>query len=129
MDDGVLHAEVRAPTGGWVAVGLNDRAELAGSLLVMAAVRDGELVVEEHIAQPPDHPRRQDLGGTPGLVSSEGHESEGATTVRFSLKLDTGDSVAPKLRAGDRIGLTLAWSRDDDFGHHSARRELVPVEL
>jgi hypothetical protein len=79
----LLHAEMSAPTTGWVCVGLSDSPGLWGSLLVMGAVRDGQAHVEEHVARPPAHPRRIDLEGRPGLLAFEGEEREGRTTVRW----------------------------------------------
>jgi hypothetical protein len=127
--DGVLHAEVTAPTHGWVAVGVNTRPTLDGSVLVMAAVRQGVLVVEEHVAQPPNHPSRRSRGGVDGLLpGSVGAETTApTTTVRFALRLDTGDSFSLRPAPDAPLHITLAWSRDDDFGHHSAMRELVAV--
>jgi hypothetical protein len=120
----LLHAEMSAPTTGWVCVGLSAKPGLSGSLLVMGAVRNGQVLVEEHVARPPAHPRRLDLEGRPGLVAFEGEEREGHTTVRFTLRLADDDVV--KLPR-DQAWLTLAHSHEDDFAHHSAQRTEVSV--
>jgi hypothetical protein len=124
-----LFLTMRAPTTGWVAVGLNDRAELSGSLLVIGAVQGGVLRVEEHIAQPPYHPTRQSLGGASALLLAKGEEGDGETRISVSLDLSRRDQVAPNLRAGDEVFLTLAFSLADDFLHHSVMRTAVQVKL
>lgn len=122
VDDEVLHGQVQAPGPGWVAVGFNDQEVLAGSRLVMLAVRDGQVVGEEHRAEPPDHPVR-------GVIPEEnlvGRVDERGLLVTFEIPLASPDLT---LASGQEVYLTLAWSRDPDFGHHSARREARWVTL
>jgi hypothetical protein len=126
--DGVIHGVLKGPGQGWVCVGFNIRGELAGSLLVLAALTPDGLRVEEHIAQPPKHPERSSLGGKPGLEMASGSQDETGTTLEFRLKL-VDDGLAPSLVPGEEVHLTLAWSREDDFDHHSAEREMVKVIL
>lgn len=118
----LLTATVRAPTTGWVALGLHTRPGLDGCLLLMGAVVDGELRLEEHVAQPPRHPPRVSLGGRAGLRGGEGVEDAQSTTITFRVDLSVHDAVAPTLTPGQPAWLTLAWSHEDDFNHHSARR-------
>ncbi|MCB9676349.1 MAG: hypothetical protein H6737_14595 [Alphaproteobacteria bacterium] len=123
VEDGVLTGEASAATAGWVCVGFGARPGLAGSVLVMGAHGPQGSVVEEHVAQPPRHPRRVDLGEPPGLLEGRAEERDGRTTVRFRWALD------PALRVGEPVYLTLAWSHEDDFDHHSARRVEVEAVL
>ncbi|MEZ4317466.1 MAG: DOMON domain-containing protein [Myxococcota bacterium] len=129
VEEGVLTGRASARAEGWVCVGFNARPQLAGSVLVLGAARpDGTSAVVEHIARPPRHPDRGELG-TPGLLEATATEVDGTTTVVFRLRLDTGDGLAEGLEVGAFAHLTLAWSRSDDFDHHSAERVLVPVVL
>ncbi len=57
-----------------------------------------------------------------------GEERDGRTTSRFALPLESG-GFGPTLRPGERVHVVLAYSRDDDFGHHSARRTAVNLDL
>lgn len=119
-----VRAEMSAPTRGWVCAGISGVPGLDRSLLVMGAVIDGTARAEEHVAMPPRHPRRADLGGRIGLLAFDGEEDDGRTTIRFTLRLvDDGLVVLP----GQTAYLTLAWSHEDDFQHHSARRTEVAV--
>ncbi|MFN0251101.1 MAG: hypothetical protein ACKV2T_29770 [Kofleriaceae bacterium] len=131
-EDEQLHLLVRAPTTGWVAVGLNDRAELDGSLLIMCAVVSGAATptvrCEEHIARPPDHPSRRSLGGRDQVHTVRGAERDGATEIAVTMSV-VPDTVAPPLRRGQRVHMTLAWSAEKDFNHHSRMRTMVEVVL
>lgn len=130
VDDGILIGELSAPTDGWVGVGFNARPQLGGSVLILGSARpDGPFSVVEHVAQPPEHPDRAALGGTAGLLESTAEEVGGRTIVRFRWRVQTGDSFTEGLVAGQPVHLTLAWSHEDDFGHHSARRTLVSTRL
>jgi hypothetical protein len=124
-----LFVTMKAPTTGWVAVGFNTQSTLDGSLLILGAVEAGMVRVEEHIAQPPKHPNRIHLGGSLALRRFEAKEQDGETQVSFVLDLLTRDHVAPLLSLGALVYLTLAFSQDDDFQHHSIMRTSVQITL
>ena len=111
-----LLLELEAPTTGWVAVGVNDTADLANSRLVMASIRGCHPVAEEHVARPPHHPHVADL------EVLDHSAADGWTRITVALPREPSRPDAPVLAPGDRIWLTLAWSRSDDFDHHSAMR-------
>ena len=123
--DGVVHGVARSTGPGWIAIGFNDRPMLAGSVLLMAA--EGR-ATEEHVAHPPNHPERR-LEGVPGLLSSSVQREQGTLVFRFSWRIDTGDGLLPALEPQHPVHLTLAWSRERDFGQHSAERTLVSTVL
>jgi hypothetical protein len=124
----VMHAKMSARTLGWVAVGFNRRKELKGTRLVMGNVREGKVMVEEHIADPPQHGPKTAIGGRSGVLAQSGAELDGVTSIEFTLTLDTGDEFVP-LEQGEVYFTTLAWSHEDDLYHHSAMRTAVDVKL
>ena len=126
--DGVVHGTLTGPRAGWVAVGFNDRPELAGSVLLMAASTDQGTHVEEHVARPPRHPPRAEDGGVPGLIRAKLSVEGDRTLFRFQWSTATGDGWLSGLKAGAPLYITLAWSREADFQHHSAERTLVVGE-
>jgi hypothetical protein len=124
----VMHGKMSARTLGWVTVGFNQRSELKGTRLIMGYVQDGKVVVEEHIADPPNHGPKSAVGGRNAVVSQSGTEQNGVTTIEFTLTLDTGDDLVP-LEQGQVYFTTLAWSHEDDLYHHSAMRTAIDVKL
>ncbi len=90
---------------------------------------DGEAVIEEHIADPPDHRPKTELGGHFAVHDVTGTERDGRTQLEFYLELDSKDPVDVVLVPGRRYTTTLAWSHEDDLYHHSARRTSVEITL
>lgn len=122
VDGDVLHGRLSAATSGWVAVGLNDRQSLGGSRLLMFAVENGAIMAEEHLADPPQHPRRELIGGAVDAYTSGDRLS---VVFRVPLTRDWSPTLVP----GDRVWLTLAWSSETDFAHHSAQRDARWITL
>lgn len=122
LDGDSLHAQLHAPGPGWVAVGFNDQATLDGSRLLMFAIVDGEVVGEEHRAEPPNH-RVQRVIPRDDLV---GRLDERGLLVSFEVPAARADVP---LARGQEVWLTLAWSQSPDFGHHSAGRAAQWVRL
>ena len=115
-----------AQTTGWVLVGFHNTQALAGSRLVMIAVTEAGPVLEEHLADPPRHSARASCEMA-SLI--EATQTNGTTTSRFALPLNPGDASAPVLVPGQQTWMWLAWSREDNFEHHSVWREGVWVSL
>ena len=112
-DGETLRIELSSRVDGWVAVGFNREPTLGGSRLFMARVQAGVAHVEEHWTRPPNH-------GPIDLQTAtevDGNEQDG-TTASFAVTLAPG-----------AWHTTLAWSRDDDFDHHSAVRRMVELDL
>lgn len=122
--DDHLEVHLQSPGPGWVAVGLHAKPTLAGARLVMASVTESGLRVEEHVARPPAHPARTEGARATG-VSGTGPPTQ--VVVRIPLDPKVPDLVV--LAPGQRVWMVLAWSQDVDFGHHSARRTGLWVEL
>lgn len=129
IEGDVLKGRMSARTTGWVTVGFNRERDLRGTRLVMGYVQGGRTVVEEHIADPPDHRPKVSLGGTSGVLSASGVERDGTTTIDFELRLDTGDAFDVPLVPGRSYYATFAWSHEDDLYHHSASRSAIDLVL
>ncbi|HTE55651.1 MAG TPA: DOMON domain-containing protein [Kofleriaceae bacterium] len=129
IEGDVMKGRMSAKTRGWVTVGFNTVRDLRGTRLVMGYVDGDRTVVEEHIADPPDHRPKVQLGGTSGVVSASGREVDGTTTIEFELRLDTGDSFDVPLVPGRSYFTTFAWSHEDDLYHHSAMRSAIDLVL
>ncbi|WP_394836714.1 DOMON domain-containing protein [Pendulispora rubella] len=124
-----LQGRMTAPTLGWVTVGFNRARDLRGTRLIMGYVKDGRTVVEEHLADPPNHRPMTALGGRNAVRSSHGAESGRTTTIDFEIDLDTGDKFSVPLAEGQRYYVTFAWSHEDDLYHHSAQRSAIELIL
>lgn len=119
-----------APTSGWVAIGFNTTGELAGTNLLMGCVADGKaLLSDRYIVTPGDHRSVGELGGTPAARLLSGSEDIASTRIEFLLSLHATDRWHHTLQAGQTYTLLLAFSREDDFAHHSMMRTSTTITL
>ncbi len=128
-----LQIVARAPTQGWLVVGFNSKPGLDGARLVFMRVRAGVAECEVHRTDfsypPPYHQPRTRIGGTNYARVSAGHESSQGTQVSCEIPLVSGEVQDVRLRLDQSTEVILAYSRSDDFEHHSAMRTAVSVRL
>jgi hypothetical protein len=122
--------EMSAPTQGWIAIGFNDREGMRGTYLLMGRVRNKQAEVVEHYTQNPGNYRPiTDLGGQSLVHGVNGKESDHKTVVRFSVPTKAQTAYRSDFFPGKKYFLTLAFSREDDFQHHSIMRTSVKITL
>ena len=130
IEGDVLQLSMKAPTDGWVAIGLNSVDELAGTNLIMGCVKDGNTSLSDrYILAPGKHQSIQDLGGTSAVKLISGQELASETSLEFTLPLHAPDQWHHELKPGKKYHLLLAFSRADDFEHHSMMRTAVEISL
>lgn len=125
-----LICRLRAETEGWVAIGFNTQKGLAKTNLIMAAVKNGEVTLSDrYIVGAGDHRSIESLGGQSKVTLIEGKEENGATEIVFEIPLESTDEWHYTLEEGQKYHLLMAYSRDDDFMHHSMMRRHPEVQL
>lgn len=125
-----VYFEVQAPTDGWVAIGFNNKDRLTGNNLIMGAVKDNKVeMTDGYIVGVGNHQVMEKIGGSNQLQDIEGRESMGKTTVAFSLPVKAADQFHFDLDQGKTYFLLIAYSRADDFEHHSTMRTSVSINL
>lgn len=122
--------ELSAPTKGWVALGFNQKNDIVQTNLIMAAVKGEKVEREDFYVVGFGNPQPvTKLGGKFAVTNVEGEEQNGHTTVRFSIPKKAIDQYHYDLKAGDEIWFICAYSRADEFDHHSTMRQHVKVKL
>ncbi len=130
FDKDHLQCRATAPTKGWIAIGFNTKDELSDTNLIMGAVEQGYVTVEDRfIIKPGDHRSVIDLGGSEALMHRSGQEENGATTIAFSLPLSVNDKFHHNLYEGKEYYILMAFSQEDDFRHHSFMRTTIKIKL
>jgi len=130
FQDDQLVVEMVAPTEGWVALGFNERDDIVGTNLIMGAVVDDQIIIEDqYVVKPGEHPPAEQIGGQSAIMTASGSEQNGQTTISFSLPQKAVDQYHYDLSPQREIFLILAYSREDDFEHHSLMRKHVKIEL
>ncbi|MFK7926305.1 MAG: DOMON domain-containing protein [Bacteroidia bacterium] len=122
--------EMSAPTDGWLAIGFNESQEITGNYLLMGRVRDGRAeLVEYRTIAAGNYQSITQLGGSIQIADVEGEESGDTTSIKFSLPLEAVDRYRKDLTQGNEYVLLLAFSREDDFQHHSMMRTSIEINL
>lgn len=122
--------ELSAPTEGWVAVGFNQKNNIVHTNLIMGAVSKGQVKTEDFYVVGFGNPQPvTKLGGTSAINQVEGEELNGHTAIRFSIPKKAIDRYHYDLKPGEDLWLICAYSRADEFDHHSMMRQHVKVKL
>jgi DOMON domain len=125
-----LHCKVIAPTKGWVAIGFNTVDELSGTNLIMGAVEQDFVMIDDRfIVKPGSHKSITELGGSEALTQRAGSESNNNTTISFSIPLSVNDKFHHDLQEGKEYYVLMAFSQEDDFQHHSIMRTTIKIKL
>lgn len=125
-----IYFEMKAPTKGWVAIGLHTKNQLQGTNLIMGAMENNVLKLEDHYIEAiGKHQETTKLGGKNALLDAKGESTKTATTIAFSLPLKAPDAFHQDLKEGKTYYLLMAYSAEDDFQHHSRMRTTISITL
>ncbi|MFT5819377.1 MAG: hypothetical protein ACI8ZM_000600 [Crocinitomix sp.] len=125
-----VHFEMAAPTTGWVTIGFNTTAGMSKAYLLMGRVVKGNAEVVEHCTSSPGNYKTiTALGAQSSVKNISGTEADKQTTLQFSLPVQAKNKFARHLTKGTEYVMTLAYSREDDFQHHSTMRTSINVKL
>jgi len=86
-------------------------------------------VVEHYVEKPGLYKPISEYGVLNRVISVWGEESKKGTILRFSLPTFKTSKYHKELRSKSKWCLLIAYSRDDDFQHHSAMRSSVNIIL
>jgi hypothetical protein len=126
-----LTLRLRAPTTGWVAVGFDPSSMMKDADIVIGYVSgDGVFVRDDWGTGPTSHQPDTALGGTDDVTGVSGEESDGVTTISFTIPLDSGDPYDRELEAGTHEVL-IAFGPDgaEGFEGHHSWVKVVDVEF
>ena len=113
-----------------MAIGFNTKDELSGTNLIMGAVEQDYVTIDDRfIVKPGDHKSIIELGGSEALVQRTGAEENGKTSISFSIPLSVNDKFHHNLVEGKDYYVLMAFSQEDDFQHHSIMRTTIKLKL
>jgi hypothetical protein len=119
-----------APTAGWVAIGFNEQSDITGTYLIMGNVKNNKpQVVEYYTLSPGKYKSISELGGKVEVNNINGNENNENTKLQFSLPIKSSCQYKRDLTKGKKYFLVIAYSRSDDFQHHSMMRTSLKIEL
>lgn len=122
--------KMTAPTTGWVTIGFNESNTITGAYLLMGRVRQNDAEVVEHFTiGPGNYVPIKTLDDKILISEVSGFVANTVTTISFSVAVSSTCTYQKDLAAGTTYWMTLAYSSEDDFQHHSIMRTSVRIKL
>jgi hypothetical protein len=113
-----LRISVTAPTDGWVAVGFEPTRVMKDADIYIGYVENGRVFLRDDFGTGNTaHASDESLGGTSGFTSLEGSESDGNTSISFTIARDSGDSYDKVITRGGSYKVIMGYGPEgsDDF--------------
>jgi hypothetical protein len=125
-----IYFGISAPTEGWVAIGFNFSDDIKGTYLLMGNVINDKPNVVEHYTVSAGNYKPIKAFAVPSQVQHiEGVENNNNTVLNFSVPVKAKSKYQKDLSPGLKYVLHIAYSREDDFQHHSMMRSTVNISL
>lgn len=126
---------ISAETEGWIAVGFDPEKKMRGANILIGYVdEDGSVILEDHYGHSQfNHRSDESLGGSSDVQILEGSETNGVSTIRFSIPLNSGDEYDKVLVPGQEHKVITAWGQGDRMtvrhnGRGSSSLILLPLD-
>lgn len=125
-----LFIKLSAPTTGWIAVGFEPARMMKDADIIIGAVSEGEVLIEDHFGlKPTSHIRDEEIGGTNDVTILGGSEKNGTTTLLFSIPMESMDSFDRKLEKGREYKVIVAYGRNDNLKSYHKKRGSFKITL
>jgi len=110
-----IHVQVTAETTGWVSIGFDPESAMEGANIIIGAVKDGKVKIEDHYGdRKRGHSSDEDLGGKNDVINPSGSEVDGVTTISFTYPLNTGDKYDKVIQPQGKSRVMLAYGAGKD---------------
>ncbi len=122
-----LAVKLTAKTTGWVAVGFNPTESMKNANIILGYVKKGKVkIVDDYGNNKNSHIDDTKLGGTTDVNVVGGSETDGVTTIEFTMPLASGDNNDSKIDVNGDTKVLLAYGagRDSFLAKHKYRTAL-----
>jgi hypothetical protein len=129
QEDSIV-CSLQAPVTGWVACGFKPIKKMKGANIIIGNSINGETIVADHFGTGAvKHEADTDIGGTYDISSTSCTEKEGATTLMFTIPLNSGDKMDVSLKKGEKIKVIFAASKSDRLNRKHSMRTSTEITL
>lgn len=131
IDGDQIMVELSAKTTGWVAIGFDPEKAMQGADVIIGAVKNGKVRIEDHYGdRKRGHSPDKKLGGESNVINPGGSETDGVTTISFTLKLDSGDKYDKPVQASGMSKIMFAYGAGkDSFKTRHPYRTIYEIDL
>lgn len=126
--DGILHIKLMGRTTGWVGIGFNPSKGMQDANYILGYVDKGKVeITDDFGVSPINHESDEELGGTSDVTVIGGEEKGRATTLEFSIPLDSGDKYDSVLDPEGKTTVLLAFggNRDSLRSKHRSHETII----
>ena len=124
-----MKVTLTAPNKGWFLIGFNSDAGLENARLVFVRVVDNMVELEEHRTSfkfpMPYHQINQENTHRIHLVEYTSDERRSSVTFTFAAQSQNTTQI--DMRKEQPLYITLAYSNEVDFNHHSVMRTTIKI--
>jgi hypothetical protein len=124
IDGDKLAVKMTAQTESWVGVGFNPSKDMKDANFILGYVKDGEAkIIDEFGDSETSHVADEKQGGSSDVVLVSGTETDGTTTIEFTMPLKSADKNDGVLNVNGDTVILLAYAggRDSFKTKHSYR--------
>lgn len=115
IDKEQIHVKLMAKTTGWVAIGFDPEKAMQGANIIIGAVKNGKVRIEDHYGdRKRGHSKDEKLGGENHVLNPAGEEADGVTTISFSLALDSKEKWDKSIVAKGTSRIMIAYGSGKD---------------
>ena len=121
-----IHMQLSAETTGWVAIGIDPEEAMGGSDIIIGAVKNGKVRIEDHFADSRrGHSPDDKLGGSNHVINPQGSETEGVTTISFTLSTAAAEEWDKPIHTDKMTRVMVAYGTGRDSFRTSHRYRTV----
>lgn len=124
LDGDQLQMELSAKTTGWVSIGIDPEDAMGGADIIIGAVKNGKVRIEDHFAdRKRGHSSDQKLGGSNHVIDPAGKEEGGVTTISFTRLVNASEQWDKPIRTNGKTRVMIAFGtgRDSFISGHRYR--------
>ena len=110
-----IDIRISAPTTGWVGIGFNPTEKMKDANYIIGYVAKGKATISDDYGKSErSHEEDTKAGGTKDVTAVSGSESNGTTTLAFTVPLNSGDSKDQVLDINGDTTVLLAYGSGRD---------------
>ncbi len=128
--DAHLLCILEGPSTGWLAMGIAPTTMMRGADFIIGYVEeDTGYIRDDYGIEFTEHAADKSIGGTDDVTLLEYDESDGKTSLVFSIPLASGDTFDKELVPGNTYKVIFAAGPVDDFDSYHNKKAVSSITL
>jgi hypothetical protein len=125
-----IHMELSAETEGWVSIGIDPEDAMGGADIIIGAVKNGKVRIEDHFAdRKRGHSPDEKLGGENHVMNPAGIEENGVTMISFTRSVAAAEKWDKPVNTSGKTRVMVAYGSRDSLGLSHQYRSVYDVDF